>query len=58
MTRAAINRIGTWLDTIDCMRAHFHEKQDETMEAQLMVIEGALAGLIMMHQPPNNKVPA
>jgi hypothetical protein len=55
LTRAAINRIGQWLDTIDCMRADFDAKQDETCEANLITIEAALAGLVMFHQPTNPK---
>jgi hypothetical protein len=57
-TRAGINRIGHWMDTLDAMRVDFHDEQDKTLEMQLQVIEAALAGLVIMHQPPTQKRPA
>jgi len=47
--RASINRIGEYLDLIDAMRG---EVDDVVLSSQLSVIEGALASMCFMHQPP------
>ena len=57
-TRAAINRVGKWLEDFDCLRAEMTEEDDKLLALQMAVVEQALAGLYFMHKPPTQKRPA